>query len=199
VRELEDKLQEKAARVAELEAEVFRRKMDMEEALRELGRKHADELDELRARRDEDAERVRQEYERRNEEERRIADKLREELEQKLVRVQDSAASYSATLQDKVAALQRELAALQEKNRALEDALRGAALVREQALRDQARDHARSDEEAKREIFSLRTICAKAEESVVEERRAKEKAIDEKIVRLLPHFPLSLSLLAQVG
>lgn len=181
VTELEDLLQGKASRIAELEAELFTERMKSEERLRDLSRRHDEELERVKSGKDGEIEEVRHEFERRAEEERRISHSLEEETERKVARIEEERDRRVRALEEDISKLKRDLDEASSRRRELEVELREVSLRGEEALRAAGSQKSRVEEEYRREIGSLRSVVSKAEESVMVERRAKEKAIDEKI------------------
>lgn len=181
VKELEQCVETKSARIAELEEELLKAHVEAEDKLRDLDQRHQDEVRNRSLQEESHLDALKKEFEARRDDDVRISREERDSAKMELARMEESRDNDRKEAQASEERLRDALSAAEDKVRAMEDKAREQAAQVETQQRDQARMKAKLEDDFRREIMTLRTAVNRAEEIAAAERKAKEKALDERM------------------
>eukprot|EP01105_Mastigella_eilhardi_P010906 TRINITY_DN2522_c0_g1_i11.p2 TRINITY_DN2522_c0_g1~~TRINITY_DN2522_c0_g1_i11.p2 ORF type:complete len:266 (-),score=96.02 TRINITY_DN2522_c0_g1_i11:3185-3982(-) len=181
VRELDEQLRKRNDRVSELERLAFGVQLKQEEQERRRSDQHSEELEAARKSTERELEALRRQCEQQRSEDRREADRLRSEALRDAAAAEQRRATDAEIVRREVSQLQTALQQVQQRAVQLERERRDQQRASEDALRAATREFEKRDQERMKDIMSLQTSLAKMTESSNEDRRLREKAVDEKI------------------
>eukprot|EP00727_Mastigamoeba_balamuthi_P005830 m51a1_g1867 hypothetical protein (675) ;mRNA; f:648911-657723 len=174
--------------VAELEGLFAAAKADSEAQRRELCHRHELEMEAQMRTRREESEAARRDADRRADEAAREAQRVREDAERSRSAQAESLARRVSQLEGDLRSAKEEAVRAADRRREMEAEMRRLRLAHEDDARmaERAAQQARTapsrtkEDDARREIFSLKASLSRAEELLRAERSAKEKANEEK-------------------